>query len=70
MIKRIWSYLTGGKLVWLRTVDGGSTLSIAYQSPFGDRIAKQFWPYSFSIVILLDDGKTNNGFIKAWKYVE
>ncbi len=57
MVKWLWAKLTGGKLVWLRDVDGEVTLSIARRDPWGDLSAKRYWPFHIRTVRLLPDGK-------------
>lgn len=64
LIKRLWCWLTGGELVWLRDFDGEATLSIAYVNPWGERIAKRL----LSNVVLNDDGSTRGAsYVKQWK---
>ena len=35
MLKTIWAFLTGGKVVWLEDFDGELTRTIAYKAGFG-----------------------------------
>lgn len=67
MIKRIWCWITGGELVWLRDFDGEVTLSIAYTNPWGEKCAKRWWPTSIRTVRRLDGGKVDGGFVEGWK---
>jgi hypothetical protein len=67
MIKRIWCWITGGELVWLRDFDGDVTLSIAYTNAWGEKFAKRWWPTNIRIVRLLDDGKVIGGYVEDWK---
>lgn len=70
IIKRIWAFLTVGKLVWLKDHDDQVTLSISRIDPFGRRYAKRWWPTDFKNVTLLDGGKIKEDcYVKEWKYV-
>jgi len=67
MIKRIWAFITGQKLVWLKDFDGTITLSINQKDGFGS-YAKRHWPYNIKNVRLLPGGKIGNGsYVTAWK---
>lgn len=68
MIKRIWSILTGGRLVWLKDCDGQVTLAISRKSPFGGIVAERHWPFAIRTVELLDDGKADGGYVAQWVY--
>lgn len=69
MIIRIWSFLTGGRLVWLRDSNGSITLAIARKSPFGGMIAERHWPWSIWTVELGANGVVINGnYVKQWVY--
>lgn len=71
MFVRIWAILTGGDLVWLRDHDGEVTLTIARRTPFGDLIAKRFWPTNIRNVMLLPGGEVAGGaYVEEWKYVK
>lgn len=64
LIKRLWCWLTGGELVWLRDFDGEIVLSIAYVNPWRERVAKR----NSHTVILNDDGSTKGvSYVKQWK---
>lgn len=67
MIKRIWAWITGGELVWLRDHDKTVTLSIAYTDPWGDKIAKRYWPNSIRTVVLRPDGTVDGTYVVEWK---
>ena len=67
MLMRLWSFLTRGELVWLRDNDGELTLSIARTNPWGERVAKRYWPFRIRDVILRDDGTVDGGYVKFWK---
>jgi hypothetical protein len=67
MVKWLWAKLTGGKLVWLRDMDGEVTLSIARRDPWGDLSAKRYWPSHIRTVRLLPDGKVDGRYVKEWK---
>lgn len=69
MIKRIWSILTGGRLVWLKDIDGEVTLAIARQSPFGGMFAERRWPFKIRTVELLDGGLIGgDSYVEQWVY--
>lgn len=69
LIKRIWSFLTGGTLIWLRDYDGEETLAIARVSPFGYMTAERWWPISQHLCKLNKDGTIENGsYVKKWVY--
>lgn len=70
MIKRIWAFLTGGRLVWLKDVDGEVTLAIAYTDAWGELIAERHFPWSILKVRLLPDGTVDGCYVKAWKDVK
>ena len=67
MIKRLWSFITGGKLVWLRDFDGELSLSIARIDPWGKMTAKRYWPYNIKTVELLPDGTVDGAYVRFWK---
>lgn len=69
MIKWFWAKITGGKLVWLKDIDGEITKSIAYESPFGDLIAQRYY-FRGRWVELLPDGTIEGSYVKNWKYVD
>ena len=66
MIKRIWAFLTGGKLVWLKDFDGEITLAIARKDPWGDMRAERHWPFSVRSVRLLPDGTVDGSYVRFW----
>ena len=41
MLKTIWAFLTGGKVVWLQDHDGELTRTIAYKAEFGKMYASR-----------------------------
>lgn len=67
MIIRIWAFLTGGRLVWLRDHDGTVTLSIAHETPFGDLIAERYWPNKTRTVKLRPNGSVDGAYVEQWK---
>lgn len=68
MIIRLWAFLTGRPLVWLRDHDGEVTLSIATTDPWGDTVAQRHWPYKIRLVRLLPGGKVSpDCYVKEWK---
>lgn len=68
MIKRIWCWLTGGELVWLKDHDGEVTLAIARVNAWGERTAERHWPMKIRTVRLLEDGTVDRGeYVKFWK---
>lgn len=66
MIKELWAKLTGGKLVWLRDLDGEVTLAIARRDPWGDMRAERWWPFRIRCVRLLPGGKVDGGYVTDW----
>jgi hypothetical protein len=67
IVKRIWSKLTGGRLVWLRDFDGRVTLAIARIDPWGDLVAERWWPWRIQTVRLLTDGKVDGAlYVEDW----
>ena len=69
-IKRLWAWLTGGRLVWLIDHDGEETLAIARENFWGELTAERWWPCGIREVVLLDGGKTlegPDGYVDAWK---
>lgn len=71
MLKRLWAFATGGRLVWLRDHDGEVTLTVAQKDPWGDWYAKRWWPWSnLGYVQLLPNGKTRGAtYVEDWKDV-
>lgn len=67
MIKRIWCWLTGGELVWLKDHDGEVTLAIARVDAWGERTAERHWPMKIRTVRLLEDGTVDGVYVKFWK---
>lgn len=67
MIKRIWCWLTGGELVWLKDHDGEVTLAIARVDAWGERTAERHWPMKIRTVRLLEDGTVDGMYVKFWK---
>jgi hypothetical protein len=67
MLMRLWAFLTGQKLVYLKDVDGELTLTVAKRTSFG-YVAKRYWPFHVRDVILLDGGKVENGsYVHEWR---
>lgn len=64
---KIWAFLMGGQVVWLRDHDGTVTLTVAYENGFG-LYAKRRWPFNIRNVQLGDGGKVLNGvYVVEWK---
>ena len=69
MIKKIYAFLTGGKLVWLLDQDGKITLSIARIDHFGNLRSEMHWrPWNIRSVILNPDGTVDGSYVKYWIY--
>lgn len=67
MFKKIWAFLTGGKVVWLQDFDGQLTRSIAYPAGFGKMQASRMM--FTSKVTLNPDGTTSaKSYVKSWCY--
>lgn len=68
-VKVLIACLTFRRLVYLQDTDGDVTLTIEKITPFGDRIAKRWWPFSIQQVTLHSDGKcTGASYVRRWKY--
>lgn len=68
ILMRIWAFITRGRLVWLRDMDGECTLSIARATPFGDVMAKRHWPFNIMNVRLNPDRTVADGlYVVEWK---
>lgn len=69
MLVKIWAWLTGGELVWLKDHDGEVSLSIAQTDPWGEKIAYRYWLSKVRLVVLLADGKVAKGagYVELWK---
>ena len=64
---RFVAWVNNGRGVWLRDRDGEIGCSIAYESPFGDWVAKRWWPYSVRFVRLKDGGGIEpDCYVKEW----
>ncbi len=64
---RFVAWVNNGRGVWLRDRDGEIGCSIAYESPFGDWVAKRWWPYSVRVVRLKDGGGIEpDCYVKEW----
>lgn len=61
MFKRLWCFLSGGRLVWLCDRDNEVTLAIARRDPFGRLTAERWWPFRVRTVVLLEDGVVDGG---------
>lgn len=64
---KLWAFLTGQKIVYLKDSDGDVTKTLAKNTPYG-YVAKRYWPFNIRNVILLDGGKVEGGsYVKEWK---
>lgn len=71
IIKLVWAKLIGGKLVWLRDYDGEVTLTVAKLNPWGEWIAKRYFPFSIRQVRLMPGGKVSGAsYVEDWKWAE
>lgn len=67
MFKKIWAFLTGGKVVWLQDFGGELTRSIAYPAGFGKMQARRMM--FTNKVTLNPDGTTSaKSYVKFWSY--
>lgn len=65
---RLWAFLTGQKIVWLKDVDGELTKTFAKKTPFGYK-AKRWWPFNIRAVLLNPDGTVSHGaYVREWKF--
>lgn len=70
LIKRLWCWLTGGELVWLKNWKGEVTLRIAHVNPWEELVVKPspFDYLSDGVVVLKDDGDVAGAkYFKQWK---
>lgn len=61
-IYRLWAWVTGRKLVWLKDFDGEITLSFAEKTPLGlvaTRLGRN--------VLLKEGGKAEHTYVVEWK---
>ena len=67
MLKTIWAFLTGGKVVWLKDYDGKLTRTIAYKAGFGKMHAMRMM---FTMKVTLNEDGTVSGqsFVHYWSY--
>ena len=67
MLKTIWAFLTGGKVVWLKDHDGELTRTIAYKVGFGKMQARRM--IFIEKVILNEDGTVSGKpYVDYWSY--
>lgn len=67
MFKKIWAFLTGGKVVWLEDFDGEVTRTIAYQIGKGKMQARLM--SSVRKATLESDGSVSYpSYVKKWWY--
>lgn len=75
--KRLWAYLTGGRLVCLQDFDGEETVMIAYYvpkvkyfDPVEPKLVALRMTFSDTKVILNDDGTTTGlSFVSKWMFI-
>ncbi len=67
MLKTIWAFLTGGKVVWLQDYDGELTRTIAYKAGFGKMQARRMM---FTGKVTLNEDGTVSGkpYVHYWSY--
>ena len=67
MFKKIWAFLTGGKIVWLQDRDGELTRTIAYKVGFGKMQATRM---RFTGKVTLNEDGTVSGksYVRYWSY--
>ena len=67
MLKTIWAFLTGGKVVWLKDCDGTLTRTIAYKAGFGKMQARRMM---FTGKVTLNEDGTVSGkpYVHYWSY--
>lgn len=65
----IWAFLTRQKVVYLKDIDGEVSKTVAKSTPFGDVIAKRYWPMKIMIVTLKPGGTIlPSCYVKQWCY--
>ena len=67
MLKTIWAFLTGGKVVWLQDYNGELTRTIAYKAGFGKMQARRMM---FTGKVTLNEDGTVSGkpYVDYWSY--
>ena len=67
MLKTIWAFRTGGKVVWLKDHDGELTRTIAYKAGFGKMQARRMM---FTGKVTLNEDGTVSGkpYVDYWSY--
>lgn len=68
LIKRVWCFLSRGRLVWLKDYDSYITLAIARKDVWGMWNAERWWPFSVTNCVLKDDGSVlQPNYVTLWK---
>ncbi len=67
MLKTIWAFLTGGKVVWLKDYDGELTRTIAYKAGFGKMHAKRVM-FKGKVTLNEDGTVSGKSFVRYWSY--
>ena len=66
MLKTIWAFITGGKVVWLQDHDGELTRTIAYKAGFGKM--KAWRMFSLSVILNQDGTVSGAPYVQYWEY--
>lgn len=64
---RIWAFITGRKIVFLKDFEGEIYVSLARKTPFG-YCAPIYWFTGTGCVTLEEDGTCGNSYISNWKF--
>lgn len=67
MLKTVWAFLTGGKVVWLQDYDGALTRTIAYKAGFGKMQARRMM-FTESVTLNEDGTVSGKSYVHYWSY--
>ena len=67
MLKTIWTFLTGGKVVWLQDYDGELTRTIAYKAGFGKMQARRMM-FTGKVTLNEDGTVSGKSYVHYWSY--
>ena len=67
MLKTIWAFLTGGKVVWLQDYDGELTRTIAYKAGFCKMQATRMM-FTEKVTLNEDGTVSGNHCVDYWSY--
>ena len=67
MLKTIWAFLTGGKVVWLQDYNGKLTRTIAYKAGFGKMQARRMM-FTGKVTLNEDGTVSGKSYVDYWSY--